>query len=178
MDPEVEDAAAARERRVVEPRLVRPVGIVEDEVDREDLAERPREARRGAAVPPPSGDRRSRRASRPSAARAASTTARAVGASSASGFWQKTGMPRSSAASACSACSALGVAITIPSELERQQVVEGVERALDGGVGHAATSATPLASIAWSRRRPIQPTPRKPSRGLVATALTAPSPPP
>ena len=36
MHAEIHDAAATRERRVIEPGLVRPVGIVEDEVSRED----------------------------------------------------------------------------------------------------------------------------------------------
>jgi hypothetical protein len=36
VDAEVHDAAAARQRPVVEPGLVRPVGVVEDEVGRED----------------------------------------------------------------------------------------------------------------------------------------------
>ncbi len=36
VDAEIHDAAAARERRIVEPRLVGPVGVVEDEIDRVD----------------------------------------------------------------------------------------------------------------------------------------------
>ena len=39
MDAEVDHTAAARQRGIAGPRLVRPVGVVEDEVDRIDVTE-------------------------------------------------------------------------------------------------------------------------------------------
>ena len=78
---------------------------------------------------------------------------------------------------ACSACSALGVAITIAvqvgsSSSSNEPSAPGTRRVADGrDLGDAR-----LRSIASMRLRPIQPTPRKPSRGFVSTVTAAPRP--
>ena len=95
MDAEVDHAAAAGQRGVVEPRLVGPVGVVEDEVDRVDArrARPPRTQLAHAAASPRCGGRTGRRRAAGRRARAASTTARASAAVRPSGFWQNTAAP-------------------------------------------------------------------------------------
>jgi hypothetical protein len=113
-----------------------------------------------------------------SAARAASTTRRTSSAVRPSGFWQNTATPASSARIDCSACSALGEAITIPSSPISSSASSPSTTSAPGAVSRAAavisgdgsdTAATtpkPARAMASMRFRPIQPTPRKPSRGV------------
>jgi hypothetical protein len=124
VDAQVHHAPAARLRGVVEPRLVRPIGVVE----RSDRPHAPAPApRRAPARAMRDHAFRSGRTGRPPAAGRASRRRHHCSTSAAvrpSGFWQNTAAPASSAWIDCSACSALGVAITTPSSPERQHLVE------------------------------------------------------
>ena len=110
MDAEVDHAAAAREARVVEPRLVRSVRVVEDEVDRVHVARaRPSaRARRSSGI---AGDVAVRQvdAEQPvGGARGVDDPARLRRRPARAASGRTPRRPRSSARIACSACSALG----------------------------------------------------------------------
>jgi hypothetical protein len=140
MGAEIHQRAAARLAEVAEPRLVRPVGVVEDEVGREEAADAARVEHLRMARTRRSAGSRGRRQGAGRGPRLRDD-ARRLRPPSAERLLAEHGRARASAASACPAWSAEG-SRSRPRRGEREEIVEARVRTASGTAAAAAASAS------------------------------------